>query len=136
MHAALIFLLEHLPPGMHLVLASRSDPPLALPRLRARGQLVELRAAELRFTVEEADALLREAAGPGLPGATVAALTARTEGWAAGLQLAALSLQGQADVTGFVATFSGVQPRGPVEAEAGSGIEAGAGIDARAGKQQ
>jgi LuxR family maltose regulon positive regulatory protein len=106
-HAALTFLLEHLPPGLHLVLASRSDPPLPLPRLRARGQLAELRAADLRFTAEEADALLREAAGGGLPGTAVAALTTRTEGWAAGLQLAALSLRGQADVTEFVATFSG-----------------------------
>ena len=106
-HAGLTFLLEHLPPGLHLVLASRSDPPLPLPRLRARGQLAELRAADLRFTAEEADALLREAAGGGLPGTAVAALTTRTEGWAAGLQLAALSLRGQADVTEFVATFSG-----------------------------
>jgi LuxR family maltose regulon positive regulatory protein len=92
---------------LHLVLASRSDPPLPLPRLRARGQLAEFRAADLRFTAEEADALLREAAGAGLPPAAVAALTTRTEGWAAGLQLAALSLRGQADVTEFVATFSG-----------------------------
>ena len=89
------------------MLASRSDPPLPLPRLRAGGQLAELRAGELRFTAEEAAALLREAIGAGLPGAAVAALTARTEGWAAGLQLAALSLRGQADPAGFVATFSG-----------------------------
>jgi ATP/maltotriose-dependent transcriptional regulator MalT len=106
-HAALTFLLEHLPAGLRLVLTSRSDPPLPLARLRARGQLAELRAGELRFTPEEAAALLREAAGPGLPGAAVAALTTRTEGWAAGLQLAALSLRGQPDPAGFVATFSG-----------------------------
>ena len=106
-HASLAFLLEHLPPGLRLVLASRSDPPLPLPRLRAGGQLAELRAAELRFTAEEAAALLREAIGADLPGAVVAALAARTEGWAAGLQLAALSLRGQADPAGFVATFSG-----------------------------
>src|SRR5215467_3937501 len=106
-HAALGFMIDHLPPGMHLVLASRSDPPLALPRLRARGQLTELRAADLRFSAHEAAALLSEAAGPGLADAAVEALTARTEGWAAGLQLAALSLRGQADVTGFVTTFSG-----------------------------
>jgi len=106
-HASLEFLLEHLPPGLRLVLASRSDPPLALPRLRAGGQLAELRARELRFTAEEAAALLREAIGADLPGAAVAALAARTEGWAAGLQLAALSLRGQADPAGFVATFSG-----------------------------
>ena len=106
-HAALTFLLEHLPVGLRLVLTSRSDPPLPLARLRARGQLAELRTGELRFTPEEAAALLREAAGPGLPGAAVAALAARTEGWAAGLQLAALSLRGRADPASFVAAFSG-----------------------------
>jgi len=106
-HASLAFLLEHLPPGLHLVLASRSDPPLPLARLRARGQLAELRADDLRFTAEEAAALLRESAGAALPGAAVAALVARTEGWAAGLQLAALSLRGRSDIAGFVAAFSG-----------------------------
>jgi LuxR family maltose regulon positive regulatory protein len=106
-HTSLGFLLEHRPPGLRLVLASRADPPLPLARLRARGQLAELRAAALRFTADEAAALLREAAGPGLPDAAVAALAARTEGWVAGLQLAGLSLQGQADVAGFVASFSG-----------------------------
>jgi ATP/maltotriose-dependent transcriptional regulator MalT len=89
------------------VLASRADPPLPLLRLRASGQLAELRTAELRFTPEEAAAVLREAVAADLPDAAVAALTARTEGWAAGLQLAALSLRGQADVAGFVAGFSG-----------------------------
>ena len=106
-HASLAFLLEHLPPELHLVVASRSDPPLPLARLRADGQLAELRAGELRFSTEEAAVLLREAIGAGLPEAAVAALAARTEGWAAGLQLAALSLRGQADPAGFVATFSG-----------------------------
>ena len=106
-HASLGFLLEHLPPGLHLVLASRADPPLPLARLRAGGQLAELRAADLRFTSEEAAALLRESAGADLPAAAVAALAARTEGWVAGLQLAALSLRGQADPAGFVAAFSG-----------------------------
>jgi LuxR family transcriptional regulator, maltose regulon positive regulatory protein len=106
-HASLTFLVEHLPPGLRLLLASRADPPLPLARLRARGQLAELRAAELRFTAEEAAELLREAVGPDLPDAAVAALAARTEGWVAGLQLAALSLRGQADVAGFVAGFSG-----------------------------
>jgi LuxR family maltose regulon positive regulatory protein len=90
-----------------MVLASRSDPPLPLARLRAGGQLAELRAAELRFTADEAAALLREAIGADLPGTAVAALRARTEGWAAGLQLAGLSLRGQADTAGFVAAFSG-----------------------------
>src|SRR5580692_12633266 len=106
-HVSLGFVLEHLPPGLHLVLASRSDPPLPLARLRAGGQLAELRAADLRFTAEEAAALLRESAGADLPAAAVAALAARTEGWVAGLQLAALSLRGQADPAGFVAAFSG-----------------------------
>jgi LuxR family maltose regulon positive regulatory protein len=108
-HAALEFLLEHPPQGLLLVVASRADPPLALARLRARGQLVELRAGDLRFTAEEAAALLREAVGPDLPlpQESVAALAARTEGWVAGLQLAGLSLQGHKDVAGFVASFSG-----------------------------
>jgi LuxR family transcriptional regulator, maltose regulon positive regulatory protein len=109
-HESLLLLLEHLPPGLRVVLASRSDPPLPLGRLRARGQLAELRAAELRFTAGEAAALLRQVAGEAstaLSGADVAALTARTEGWAAGLQLAGLSLRGQADTAGFVAAFNG-----------------------------
>jgi LuxR family maltose regulon positive regulatory protein len=108
-HASLAFLLEHRPPELHLVLTGRADPPLPLARLRARGQLAELRAAELRFTTEEAAALLREAVGSdrAVPEASVAALATRTEGWAAGPQLAALSLKGRADVAGFVETFSG-----------------------------
>jgi LuxR family maltose regulon positive regulatory protein len=106
-HESVAFLLENLPPGLRVVVSGRADPPLPLARLRARGQLAELRAADLRFTPEEAAALLDEAAGPGLPGPAVAALVARTEGWAAGLQLAGLSLRGHADVAGFVAAFSG-----------------------------
>jgi LuxR family maltose regulon positive regulatory protein len=109
-HESLLLLLEHLPPGLQVVLASRSDPPLPLGRLRARGQLAELRAAELRFTADEAAALLQQVAegtSGALSGADVAALTARTEGWAAGLQLAGLSLRGQVDKAGFVAAFSG-----------------------------
>ena len=109
-HASLEFLLEHRPPGLQVLISSRADPPMALARLRARGQLAELRAAELRFTADEAAELLRQVvAEPGrpLPPAAVAALAARTEGWAAGLQLAALSLRGQPDVDGFVAAFTG-----------------------------
>ena len=109
-HASLGFLIEHRPPGLRLVLASRSDPPLALARLRGRDQLAELRAAELRFTADEAAALLRQgaaASGAALPDTAVAALAARTEGWAAGLQLAALSLRGQPDAAGFTAAFTG-----------------------------
>ena len=109
-HASVGFMLEHRPPGLHVALASRSDPPLALARLRARGQLTELRAADLRFTAGEAAGLLEQTgAGPdmALPESAVAALVARTEGWAAGLQLAALSLRGQEDVARFVAAFTG-----------------------------
>src|SRR5215467_283456 len=105
-HESVAFLLGNLPPGLRVVVSSRSDPPLPLARLRARGQLTELRAADLRFTPEEAATLLAETAGPGLPAAAAETLTARTEGWAAGLQLAALSLRGQADAAGFVAAFS------------------------------
>ena len=109
-HASVGFLLDHRPDNLQLIVASRSDPPLALARLRARGQLAEVRAAELRFTAGEAAALLRQVADvpePALPDAAAAALTARTEGWAAGLQLAALSLRGQEDVTRFVTAFTG-----------------------------
>jgi LuxR family transcriptional regulator, maltose regulon positive regulatory protein len=106
-HASLGFLLEHRPAGLQVVLASRADPPLPLARLRARGQLAEVRAADLRFTVGEAAALLAPASGNQLPEDAVAALAARTEGWAAGLQLAGLSLRGQPDVARFVAAFTG-----------------------------
>ncbi|HEV2256271.1 MAG TPA: hypothetical protein VGS06_24235, partial [Streptosporangiaceae bacterium] len=106
-HESVAFVLENLPPGLRVVVSGRADPPLPLARLRARGQLAELRAADLRFTPEEAAALLGETAGPGLPAAVAQALVARTEGWAAGLQLAGLSLRGHADAAGFVAAFSG-----------------------------
>jgi LuxR family maltose regulon positive regulatory protein len=107
-HESLGFLLEHRPPGLHVVLSSRSDPPLPLARLRGRGQLTEVRAGDLRFTTEEAAALLRDmAAGAALPDAAGAALAERTEGWAAGLQLAGLSLRGQTDAAGFVTAFAG-----------------------------
>jgi LuxR family transcriptional regulator, maltose regulon positive regulatory protein len=106
-HASVGFLLEHLPAPLRLVVASRADPPLPLARLRARGQLAELRERDLRFTPQEAAELLHAAVGPELPEAAVAALADHTEGWVAGLQLAALSLQGHADPAGFVAGFSG-----------------------------
>ena len=105
-HESLEFLVEHRPAGICVVLASRSDPPLPLARLRARGQLTEIREAELRFTAAEAGELLRHAASA-LPDGSVAALAARTEGWAAGLQLAALSLRGHDDDAAFVAAFTG-----------------------------
>ena len=106
-HASLAMLLGRLPPQLRLVLASRADPSLPLARLRAGGQLSEVRERDLRFTATETAALLRDATGLDLPDDSVAALEARTEGWVAGLQLAALSLEGHADPAGFVATFSG-----------------------------
>jgi LuxR family maltose regulon positive regulatory protein len=106
-HEALAFLLDHLPPRMHLIIASRSDPPLPLPRLRGRGELTELRAADLRFTPDEAAAFLNDVMGLDLSADDVAALETRTEGWIAGLQLAALSMQGREDVTGFIEAFAG-----------------------------
>ena len=92
---ALTFLLEHLPPHLHLVITTREDPPLPLARLRARGQLTELRAADLRFTPAEAADFLKEVMGLELAPEEVAALEIRTEGWIAGLQLAALSMRGR-----------------------------------------
>jgi LuxR family maltose regulon positive regulatory protein len=106
-HHSLGLLLDRLPAQLRLVLASRADPPLPLARLRARGQLVELRAADLRFTAEEVAALLREAIGLELPETSVATLASRTEGWVAGLQLAGLSLRGHADPARLVERFSG-----------------------------
>ena len=104
---AVAFLLEHLPPPMHLAIATREDPPLPLARLRARGQLIELRAADLQFTVAEAAEFLNRVMGLSLSDGDVAALEARTEGWIAGLQLAALSMQGRDDVAGFIEAFTG-----------------------------
>ena len=101
------FLLDHLPPRLHMVIASRADPALPLARLRARGELVEVRAAELRFTPDEAAAYLNGAMGLVLTAHDVAALEARTEGWIAALQLAALSMQGRADNADFIAAFTG-----------------------------
>jgi LuxR family transcriptional regulator, maltose regulon positive regulatory protein len=106
-HDDMAFLLGHLPPQLHVVITSRSDPPLPLARLRARGQLVELRAADLRFTLEESAALLGEVWGLDLgPGAMVA-LERRTEGWAVGLQLTALSLRERPDPDAFLGEFTG-----------------------------
>jgi LuxR family maltose regulon positive regulatory protein len=106
-HASIRFLLEHRPAGLHVVMASRTEPPLPLARLRVRDQLTELRGPELRFTVDETAALLRDALGLGVHDDAVATLASRTEGWAAGLQLAGLSLRHHPDAAGFVATFSG-----------------------------
>jgi LuxR family transcriptional regulator, maltose regulon positive regulatory protein len=106
-HEAMSFLLTHLPAQLRVVIASRSDPPLPLARLRARDELSELRAAEIRFTTEETTAFLHEVWGLDLAPETVAALERRTEGWAAGLQLAALSLRERPDPAAFVDSFSG-----------------------------
>lgn len=106
-HAALTFLLNHQPSQMHLVIASRVDPPLPLAQLRARSQLTELRAGELRFTTEEAAAFLNRSMGLNLPAEAIAALDARTEGWIAGLQLAALSMRDRADRLSFIRAFTG-----------------------------
>jgi LuxR family maltose regulon positive regulatory protein len=108
-HRAVTFLLEHLPPQMHLVIASRSDPPLPLALLRGRGQLTELRSTDLRFTADEATAFLNEIMGLALAAEDIAALEARTEGWITGLQLAGLSLRGaEADhIPQFVQEFAG-----------------------------
>ena len=104
---ALTFLLEHLPPQMHLVIATREDPHLPLARLRARGQLTELRAADLRFTPAEAAEFLNQVMGLNLSAEDIAALETRTEGWIAGLQLAALSMQGRSDAASFIKSFTG-----------------------------
>jgi LuxR family maltose regulon positive regulatory protein len=104
---ALVYLVEHLPPQMHLVIASREDPHLPLARYRARGQLTELRAADLRFSSSEAAEFLNQVMGLNLPAEDVTALETRTEGWIAGLQLAALSMQGHQDTTSFIKSFTG-----------------------------
>ncbi len=101
------FLLDHLPARLHVVIASRADPAFPLARLRARGELAEIRAADLRFTSDEAAAYLNEIMGLQLTARDVAALEGRTEGWIAALQLAALSIQGRDDVAGFIAGFAG-----------------------------
>jgi LuxR family maltose regulon positive regulatory protein len=104
---ALTFLLEHLPPQMHLVITTREDPHLPLARLRARGQLTELRAADLRFTPSEAADFLNQMMGLNLSEEDIAALENRTEGWIAGLQLAAISMQGHQDTASFIKSFTG-----------------------------
>lgn len=104
---AVTFLLEHLPPRMHLVIATREEPRLPLARLRAKDQLTELRATDLRFTLAEVAGFLNETMGLALSTEEIKALDERVEGWIAGLQLVALSLQGQQDAAGFIASFTG-----------------------------
>ena len=106
-HQSLTFFLDHLPDLVHLVLATRVEPPLPVARMRARGELAELRGADLQFTVEEASALLNGSMGLQLADDDVARLMERTEGWPAGLYLAGLSLRGRQDVSAFIAAFQG-----------------------------
>jgi hypothetical protein len=106
-HQALVFLLEDLPPQLHLVIATRQDPHLPLGRLRARDQLTELRAADLRCTSSEAADFLNQVMGLDLSSGDIAELENRTEGWIAGLQLAAISMQGLQDRSGFIKSFAG-----------------------------
>lgn len=106
-HEGVAFLLDHLPPQMHLLITTREDPPLPLSRLRVRGQMTELRAADLRFTAAEAAAFLNQMMGLNLSEHEIEALEQRTEGWIAGLQLAALSIRQQADTAAFIEAFTG-----------------------------
>ena len=106
-HEALAYLLDHVPPNMHLVMLTRSDPPIHLAKLRVRGDLVELRTGDLRFSTEEAIIFLNAVMDLNLSDENVSALDQRTEGWIVGLQMAALSMQGKADTTGFIEAFTG-----------------------------
>ncbi len=106
-HDSLAFFVAHLPASTHLVLSTRSDPPLPLAQLRARRELVEVRVADLRFTRAEAQQYLNDAMGLGVPDDDVGILESRTEGWIAALQLAALSIQGHDDASAFIASFAG-----------------------------
>ena len=106
-YQALDFLLEHLPAAMHVLIAGRRDPPLPISRLRVQGEITEIRTPQLRFTGEEAAALLNDLMDLGISAADIVALEARTEGWIASLQLAALSLRDRTDKHEFVAAFSG-----------------------------
>jgi LuxR family maltose regulon positive regulatory protein len=106
-HTALTFLIDHLPPQLHLIIAGRTDPLLPLARWRVRGDLLELRATDLQFTTDEAATFLREVMGLDLSAEAVALLETRTEGWIAGLQIAALSLQGIDNAADFLSAFAG-----------------------------
>ena len=101
------FLVEYAPSGMHVILSGRADPPWPLARMRARRQMNELRSKDMRFTLEEAAAFLNDVMGLDLSVEDIAILDSQTEGWIAGLQMAALSMQGREDVTGFIKAFSG-----------------------------
>ena len=106
-HEALTYLIDNMPPQLHVVITTRADPPLPLSRWRMRDQLVEIRADDLRFNAEEAAAFLNKRMGLHLSPAEITTLEQRTEGWIAGLQLVSLSLRDHADKAGFVHSFSG-----------------------------
>jgi LuxR family transcriptional regulator, maltose regulon positive regulatory protein len=106
-HEAMTFLIENRPPRLHMIILTRADPPLPLSRLRASGELLELRAADLRFGSDEAGTYLNQIMGLQLAAANISELVRRTEGWVAGLQMAALAIRDQADVPGFIAGFTG-----------------------------
>jgi len=106
-HEGLTFLIAHLPVNMHLVITTRIDPPLPLARLRARDNLTEIRANDLRFTADETKSFITREVKASLTAEEVAVLETRTEGWIAGLQIAALSMQGRKDISGFIRAFSG-----------------------------
>jgi LuxR family maltose regulon positive regulatory protein len=106
-HEGMSYFLDHLPPAVHLVIATRLDPPVTLARLRARNQLTEVRAAELRFTLDEIAAFLIQIMKLPVSAEDISALETRTEGWVAGLQMAALSMQGRSDISQFIQVFSG-----------------------------
>jgi LuxR family maltose regulon positive regulatory protein len=106
-HEGITFLLDHLPPEVHFVITTRSDPALPLHRYRSRGQLVEIRADDLRFTTDEVYAFIKGIAGVSLSASEIAALESRTEGWAAGLQMAAISLRQKSNSSEFIHSVAG-----------------------------
>lgn len=108
-HAGINFLIEHASPSLHLVIVTRTDPPLPLSRLRVRGQVTEIRISDLRFDTNEASSFLNDLMSLGLAASDVRALETRTEGWVAGLQLAAISMQGRDDAQAFIQNFTGSQ---------------------------
>ena len=109
LHGNVTYLIEHLPARIHLVIASRSDPPLPLARFRGKGMMLELHTDDLRFTQEDTTSLLQELKAPGISYDDISALNERTEGWAVGLKMAALSMKGLKDIPGFVEAFTGSQ---------------------------
>ena len=108
-HRGVEFFLDHMPPGMHMVIATRADPPLPLPHFRGKGMISEIRTDDLRLTLEEAADLLSTLGAPALPVEAIKALTAKTEGWAVGLKMAVLSMSGATDIGKFVSDFAGSQ---------------------------